>query len=283
MRRVALVCALLACVWVSDAAAAPVPRTESARSGQVDAELTYVFDDTAQDYRQRFTGLRIRVRRADTLLVDAEVEPLCQGCLAWPASGGTAERSSVSVSDLEDDGEPEVLLDLYTGGAHCCFYTAFFRYANGEYVRRVHSWGNETYRLRDLGGDGRPELVTYDDRFNYAFSCFACSAVPVLILRYEQGRLVNVTRRFPQLVRADAARIWRYYRSAVRRRSSPDGLLPAYLADQYLLGHGKAGWARVRRAVNRRDWPSRVDARWKNRARYLGAVRRFLVRTGYIA
>lgn len=278
-----LVCALLACVCVSAAAAAPVPRTETARSGQVEAELTYLFDDTAQEYRQRFTDLRIRVRRADALLVDADVAPLCQGCLAWPASGGAAARSSVAVSDLGGDGEPEVLLDLYTGGAHCCFYTAFFRYANGEYVRRVHSWGNEAYRLRDLGGDGRPELVTYDDRFNYAFSCFACSAVPVLVLRYEQGRLVNATRRFPQLVRADAARIWRYYRSAVLRRSPPDGVLPAYLADQYLLGHGKAGWARVRKAVNRRDWPLRVDARWKNRARYLGAVRRFLVRTGYIS
>jgi hypothetical protein len=38
----------------------------------------------------------------------------------------------------------------------------------------------------------------------------------------------------------------------------------------------------VRKAVGRRDWSSMVDPRWKNRARYLAAVRRFLVRTGYI-
>jgi hypothetical protein len=68
----------------------------------------------------------------------------------------------------------------------------------------------------------------------------------------------------------------------VRTRAYPDGVLPAYLADQYLLGRGKAGWARVRAAVARRDWPSMVDARWKNRARYLAAVRRFLDRTGYV-
>jgi hypothetical protein len=274
-------CALLGCLWAGDAHGAPVPRTESAHLGQVSTELTYLFNEASEG--QPFSNLHLRIRRADALLVDAEVQPVCHGCALWPGSGGAADRSSVAVSDLEGDAEPEVLLDLYTGGAHCCFYTAFFRYANGEYVRRVHSWGNETYRLRDLGADGRLELVTHDDRFNYAFSCFACSAVPVLVLRYEQGRLVNVTRSFRQVVRADAARIWSFYKSAVRRRSPAEGLLPAYLADQYVLGHGKAGWARVRKAVHRRDWPSTVDPRWKNRSRYLAAVRRFLTRTGYIS
>jgi hypothetical protein len=38
----------------------------------------------------------------------------------------------------------------------------------------------------------------------------------------------------------------------------------------------------VRADVARRDWPSMVDARWKKRARYLAAVRRFLDRTGYV-
>lgn len=282
MRWIAVACALVACLWVEGASAAPAPRTESAHSGQITAELTYLLDDSAQDFEQRFTHLRLRVRRADALLVDADVQPLCSGCLAWPASGGEVASSSVSVTDLDRDGEPEVLFDLYTGGAHCCLYTMFFRFANGSYERHVHSWGNPGYRLRDLGADGRPEFVTGDDRFNYAFSCYACSAVPVLVQRYEQGRLVNVTRRFPQLIRADAARIWHFYRRAVHKRAYPNGLLPAYLADEYLLGRGAAGWARVRKAVGRRDWASTVDARWRNRVRYLAAVRRFLIRTGYM-
>lgn len=282
MRRIVLACALAACLSAVDAGrAAPIPRVETARSGQVTAELTYLLDDAAQDFRQRFTHLHLRIRRGDAVLADVDVQPLCPGCAAWPASGGAADASSVSVSDLEGDGEPEVLLDLYTGGAHCCVYTTFFRFTNGAYAKRVHSWGNPGYRLRDLGSDGRLELVTGDDRFNYAFSCYACSAVPVLVQRYEQGRLVNVTRSFPRAIRADATRIWSGYRRAVRTRAYPDGVLPAYLADQYLLGRGKAGWARVRAAVARRDWPSMVDARWKNRARYLAAVRRFLARTGY--
>lgn len=284
MKRVALACVLAACLSAAGAGrAAPIPRAETAHLGQVTAELTYLLDDAAQDFRQRFTHLHLRIRRGDAVLFDADVLPLCPGCAAWPASGGAGDASSVSVSDLEGDGEPEVLLDLYTGGAHCCVYTTFFRFTNGAYVRRVHSWGNPGFRLRDLGSDGRLELVTGDDRFNYAFSCYACSAVPVLVQRYEQGRLVSVTRSFPRAIRADAARIWSSYRRAVRTRAYPDGVLPAYLADQYLLGRGKAGWARVRAAVARRDWPSMVDARWKNRARYLGAVRRFLVRTGYIS
>jgi hypothetical protein len=98
--------------------------------------------------------------------------------VAWPASGGAADASSVAVSDLEGDGEPE----------------------------------------GDLGSDGRLELVTGDDRFSYAFGCYACSAVPVLVQRYEQGRLVNVTRSFPRAIRADATRIWSGYRRAVRKK-----------------------------------------------------------------
>jgi hypothetical protein len=31
------------------------------------------------------------------------------------------------VRDLDGDGEPEVLVDFYWGGVHCCFYTDVYR------------------------------------------------------------------------------------------------------------------------------------------------------------
>jgi hypothetical protein len=281
MTRLALAGLLLASLWVGGAAAAPVPVTERATTGQLTIELSYLFDEATDDFEQRYTGIHLRIRRSDAVLVDAGVQRICPGCSAWPASGGDSASSSVRARDLDGDGEPEAMLDLYTGGAHCCLYTTFFRYVDGQYVRRVHNWSNPGYRLRDLGADGRPEFLTGDDRFNYAFSCYACSGVPVLIQRYERGRLVNVTRRFPKTIRADAASWWAVYKKAVRLRVYPTGILPVYLADEYLAGRGAAGWARVRKAVARPDWPKLAEPRWRNRARYLAAVRRFLIKTGY--
>ena len=68
-----------------------------------------------------------------------------------------------------------MLVDFYTGGAHCCFYSVIYRYVGGRYVSSFHFWGDPSYRLVDLNRDGRPDFRSADDRFAYAFSCFACS------------------------------------------------------------------------------------------------------------
>ena len=119
-----------------------------------------------------------------------------------PVGGG-----AVRVRDLDRDGEPEVLVDLYSGGAHCCFYTDVYRYVarSRTYRPTVGYWGDLSPRLADLGGDGRPEFRTGDDRFAYVFGSFAASAFPIRILRFDHGRFVDVTRHFPRLVRRDAA------------------------------------------------------------------------------
>jgi hypothetical protein len=272
---------LLLALALAAPASAPVPITETARAGDVSGELTYMFDEASENFDARFTRLHLRIRRGDAPVFDRDVRPLCGDCVAWPVSGGDPGASSVVVKDLDADGEPEVLLDLSTGGAHCCVYTTFFRATPAGYAARAHSWGNPSYRLRDLGSDGRPEFVTGDDRFNYAFSCYACSAVPIKIQRYTASGLVNVTRNFRAQIRMDAARAWISYRRAVKLHVTPAGLLPAYFADEYGLGRGKAGWARIRAAVARADWSKVVEPQWRSRARYLAALRRFLVRTGY--
>ena len=275
-----LLVVLLAAALVPAARAVPRPVTETAQLGDVRATLAYLFEPDAGT----FTQVRFTVERAGRVVLDGPPPPICTSCEAWPGSGGDSRRSSVHVSDLDRNGEPVVLLDLYTGGAHCCLYTLFFRWDGSAYTARRHNWGNPGYRFRDVDGDGVPEFVTADDRFNYAFSCYACSAAPIRIFHMRRGKLVPVTRRFPALIRRDAATIWRSYRSSVRRHDGdPSGLLPGYLADQYLLGHARLGWARVRAAVGKRDWPQLVTERqWRTPARYLAAVRRFLRTTGYV-
>ena len=52
----------------------------------------------------------------------------------WP--GGVVDDSSVDVRDLDGDGEPEVLVKLYSGGANCCLSSLIFRYraASNDYT-----------------------------------------------------------------------------------------------------------------------------------------------------
>ena len=62
----------------------------------------------------------------------------------------------LQVVDLDADGEPEVLVDAYTGGAHCCALTEILRFDGAAYAPAETTWGNFGYALKDLDGDGPP-------------------------------------------------------------------------------------------------------------------------------
>jgi subtilisin-like proprotein convertase family protein len=237
------------------------------------AELSYV------ERNSRYLMLRLRIARRGRTLFDApphRVRPYGDSTtpVFWQSGG------PVRVRDLDGDGEPEVLVDLYWGGAHCCYYTDVYRYvrARGAYRLGVGFWGDLHPTLRDLDGDGRPEFETGDDRFAYVFTGFATSVFPIRILRFDHGRFVDATRRFRRLIRRDAAKLYALYRSE-RRKPNGDvgGILPAWLADEYLLGRGPAGWPVLREAVRRGEIQP-----WESPRSYLRKVRFFLRRTGYI-
>src|SRR5207244_3839241 len=69
----------------------------------------------------------------------------------YPA--GYGQSRSVAVRDLDGDAEPEVVLDLYSGGAHCCYSTDIYRYNGSGYSLGEHAWGDVGYRLADLHRD----------------------------------------------------------------------------------------------------------------------------------
>jgi hypothetical protein len=179
-----------------------------------------------------------------------------EGGCSLAASG--RRDSPLQVLDLDADGDPEVLVDAFTGGAHCCATTEVLRRdAAGAYASAELRWGNAGYDVRDLDADGWPELVTADDTFAARFTAYAASYSPVRIVRFDarrSTRLVAVTRRFANSVRSDLARVRRLIRSQ-RRRDDADlrGLIAAEIADLYLLGRSRTAVrtldAHVRRGV----------------------------------
>ncbi|MGH9367974.1 MAG: hypothetical protein ACRD3M_09915 [Thermoanaerobaculia bacterium] len=185
-------------------------------------------------------------------------------------------RPPLAVRDLDGDGEPEVLLDLYSGGAHCCWSTWIYHLVGRSLAWGVlrHDWGNAGYRLEELDGGGRLDFVSADDRFSYAFTSYAASRRPPRVWHYAFGKLSDVTRKHPGLLEEDAASCWNAFEELSPKDPKGDdvrGLAAAYVADQCLLGRCREGWARLREAYDKPD-----------REKFFGELSSFLEKNGYV-
>lgn len=262
-------------VLVTPAAAAPRPHVERAQAGAVTAAFTYSFDAAAF----HFSRQHLTIKRDGTTAFSAALckPPRGSGFNAQP-SGYFEHRRSVSVTDVDGNGEPEVVLDLYGGGAHCCWYTQIYRYVaeTKHYAPLVHVWGNFGYVLADLDHDGKLELVTRDDRFSYAFASFADSRWPVRILRYLGGKLTVETRSYPTEIGRDANALWH---SALnpKRKAPNQGIVAAWAADEAMVGH----WAVAFKAIDRLSRSGKIHGEL-SRVKFEQKLRSFLRRTGYL-
>jgi hypothetical protein len=276
-RRVKAAFTLAVAVWLvcaATAAAAPRPHIERARTGAVQAVFTYSYNPA----KFRFTKQHVTIRRSGTVAFAALLRRPPDGGLNAQPANFFSHRRSVSISDLDGDGEPEVLLDLYWGGAHCCWYTQIYRYVPvvERYRAAVHVWGDFSYVLADLDHNGKQELVTRDNRFSYAFGSFADSRWPVHILTYEHGLTKVETTAYPSEIRRDATALWH---EAMGRRAgrSNQGIIAAWAADQCMLSR----WPTAFRTIDRLSRRGRIHGELP-RVRFESRLRTFLRRTGYL-
>ncbi|HWF26476.1 MAG TPA: hypothetical protein VG275_13555 [Solirubrobacteraceae bacterium] len=214
------------------APAAVLARTETATSGSVAA--TFSFTAGAQN---TYATKTLMISRSGQVVYDQPVAssycgPPAQQQYCAPGFG----HSSVHVANLEPGPEPDVVLDLYTGGAHCCSIEQVFSFdpGTGTYVLSQHDFGDPGARLAQLGPGGRDEFFTADDSFAYAFTDYADSGLPIKILACAGGRFTDVTRQHPKLIARDAAR---YLTAFKHDLSNGDGLIAAWAADEDNLGH----------------------------------------------
>ena len=195
---------------------------------------------------------RLEIFRDETKLYEDRFEGVTSYLSALP------DRAPLAARDLDGDGETEILLDLFSGGAHCCWSTRLYHLVGRSlrYDVLTHDWGNAGYRLEDPGGDGRTVFVGADDAFSYAFTSYAASRRPPRYWRYERGRLTDVTRRYPAAIEADAAEVWKVFEELAPSDSDGGqtrGLAAAYVADLCLLGRCGEGWRRLRAAYDKPD------------------------------
>lgn len=268
------------------ATAAPdVPHVETTTSGNVRAVLAYVktvtvighftyqgktFPETQTTYNNMRASVFIGGHLVVSQLLSKNLMPTDAGL------GG----KSVRIKNIATTGPTSVLVDLYTGGAHCCYTTLIYLLSGNSLAGRVQAnWADPGYRLVDLNGDGTLEFVSANDAFAYAFTDYADSALPIQIWNLQGNKLVDTTTSHLGTVAADAKSLLRGYADQLHSHRDVRGLLAAYVADESLLGTPDVGWSLVNDALASGELDQGFGPPKGNQ--YVTALRHFLTAHGY--
>jgi hypothetical protein len=209
---------------------------ETVFQGHLSASLSY----DPQKGNPSATGLHIRIRRSGKVVVDRDIP------YGTVPARDLPKKKSLALKNVDGDSRPEILLDTFTGGAHCCFKTDVYDYVSAKKYRRVViNWRDAGYNLRDLDGVKPLEFVSADARFAYEFVPYAFSGFPTRIFHFTGGHFKSVTKSFPATVKRNA-KFWYDKADSAGAKEPVRGYLAAYAADKALLGQGDAGLAKIR-------------------------------------
>lgn len=236
---------VIAAGLVSAALALPAG-TEDDSSGVVSATVHW---DGARA-ESAVSGARLSITRGGAVAFDEAIPAvLCNGCRLATVPAGEPPHGDVAVHDLDGDGEPEVLVEGFSGGAdnpHARIGIFDYRPATGGYGELDGSYPEDALQFRDLDRDGNPEIETRDARFTGLFGPARFTWRPPVVQRYVHrdgvGILVDVTRRFPAVIRADARATQGQLNDFAHQVEDLGDIvrpvLAAHVADEYLLGRG---------------------------------------------
>lgn len=97
-------------------------------------------------------------------------------------------------ADVNGDGIPDVVLEAYSGGAHCCwtYYIISLGAKPGLLKKFENDRGVSLYRAKN----GRIEFTTQDGAFEYFDAvCHACTPFTLVYLRLDGTDLVDISPR----------------------------------------------------------------------------------------
>lgn len=187
----------------------------------------------------------------------------------------SAELEEHNGRDVNGDGTIELVLRVSTGG-NCwgCQHIELFQLHRGQLIEvpTPASGSVVPIRLDDLDGDGRFEVLAIDARWEGGFGklCHACSPGVLVIYRWEDGRYVEASRRFPQFYEAEIARLEGDLRDPFNDGSSI-GRAASVLLNYLQKGEAQRGWERFQTFIT----PSRFrDPQWASVAQEIAAALR---------
>ncbi|HEY5317928.1 MAG TPA: hypothetical protein VIJ20_08100 [Solirubrobacteraceae bacterium] len=209
------------------APAAALAATQSASAGIVTATFSY-----QGSIGPTISDEMLTIERSGQVLYSAPVTST--GCTSsTPCDPGS--HQAVHVLGLEPGSEPDIVLDLFTGGANCCTVEQVFSYDPGTmtYVKSERDFSMAQAKLEPIGAGGRYEFVSSDASFQCAFTDCADSGAPLQIVSFADRRFTKVTSAYPKLIARDAAKWLTLYKHHL---SDGLGLIAPWAADEDLLG-----------------------------------------------
>jgi hypothetical protein len=256
------------------AAPAAFAVTQTASSGNVTASFSF------QGKFPNFSHQTLKIVRSGQLLYDQKVtDPATCESECAPAST-SAEHPSVQVLDIEGNGEPDVVLGLYSGGANCCFIDQVFSFdaATMTYSKSSRNFGDFGAKIEDLSHNGKDEFVGANPAFKYEFTDGAASGEPIQIFGFSAGKFVDVTRSYPALIAKDAAKWLKFFKHNL---NDGVGVLAAWAADEDMLGHSAQVSAYVHKELRAGNLRSGLGKQLSGE-NFVKRLQKFLVKEGYL-
>jgi hypothetical protein len=208
----------------------------------------------------------IRVRRADQS--EALVAREESGWEQVVLEGWRLTFYNLARQPLRPGPGRAVVVQEWSGGAHCCFDYHVLHVQGGR-VRREGTIraGDCDLRVADVDQDGSFELIACDSRFAYGFDLpFAESPLVPLVYAYRQGRYAADSLGYPQVYRFRIAEERRRLREAERAGDARGARRAAIslLLHHLYMGRVTEGWCAFERAYR---WADRAAIRQEVLAR----------------
>jgi hypothetical protein len=161
-----------------------------------------------------------------------------------------------------------VIVQEWSGGAHCCF-DYHVLHLQGTEVRREGTIraGDCTLRVADIDQDGDLELISCDSRFAYAFDLpFADSPLVPLVYAFGERSYQAESRRYPQVYRFRIAQERRRLAEAEQARDGRAArrAVISLLLHRLYAGQVTEGWCAFEKAYR---WPDRTAVKQEVLAR----------------
>lgn len=171
----------------------------------------------------------------------------------------------VAGDDLTGDGVPNVLVEAYSGGAHCCFSYALLSLGERVEVLWEGFLADAGVSAVDLRGDGSVQLMSADMSFAYAFCSFAETPAPALVLDVVADGVRIANLDFPEVYEREVA--WALERVLTLPASAGPDSRACALAQLYLSllygGRADVAEAALERLFDGDDLPGFRAALWE--------------------
>ena len=164
--------------------------------------------DTSRKTEARFRDYKVIISESD----ESRVEIFKGAALVYAMDGHrffignpeANEKKEIAIPigmDITGDGQPDLVIHEYTGGAHCC--SLFHIFEIGEKFRHIQTIELEDSctDFKNLDNGPALELPMNDWTFAYWKTSFADSPAPEVILKYSDGqyRMAPTLMRKPPL------------------------------------------------------------------------------------